>query len=504
MLADKLIEIAGKDNVFSDRRSQEVGGSDLFVWNDQVLPDIVIKPATTDEVAEIVSFLAASETAIVSRGGGLSYSAGVVPARKAVVIDTKRIDHVHVAADDLYAVVGAGCTWQRLADALKPHGLRPQIAVPISGGHSTVGGAVSQNVPGSMDGIIGFTVVLADGSTIRTGSWATQQSTPFYRNNGPDLTGLFLGDCGAFGVKTEVALRLIPERPCSFASFTFPTTAAMLQALTGVQHAGVATRCFVIDRDKGELAGKVNFGETVQTVRAVAAQAGSIGRALRDVTGLKRAQSEIAGAPWSMHLIMEGVSEAAAEASAVIARGICQKSGTEIVASIAKAARARPFNLRGFLGPAGERWVPVHGLMSLSSARQAMADMEAYAAGINADLLRHGIRLNWLLSSQGAYVLIEPMMYWPDAVGPVHDNYLPIDSRPGQKQFPANPAARELVTRTRTALRDIMDRNGAIHLQSGRYYNLAEAMDAQSRGLLERVKTMLDPSHCLNPRVLGL
>ncbi|MBS7700722.1 MULTISPECIES: FAD-binding oxidoreductase [unclassified Chelatococcus] len=504
MLADNLMRIAGRDNVLFERVSQEFGGSDLFVWSDQVIPDLVVKPSTTDEVSRIVSLITASGTSIVSRGAGLSYSAGVVPACKSVVIDTKRIDHVHVAADDLYAIVGAGCTWQRLADVLKPYGLRPHIAAPLSGSHSTVGGAVSQNVPGSMDGIIGLTVVLADGSAIRTGSWAIERSVPFYRNNGPDLTGLFLGDCGAFGVKTEVALRLIPERPSSFASFTFPTTAAMLSALIAVQHAGVASRCFVIDRDKGELAGKVNFSEAVRTAGAVAAQAGSFGRALRDVTGLKRAQSEIASAPWSMHLIMEGVSEAAAEASATVARGICHEHGTEIAASIAKAARARPFSLRGFLGPGGERWVPVHGLLALSSARKAMNEMEAYAAEATANLLRHNIRLNWFLSSQGAYVLIEPMMYWPDEVGPVHDYYLPIDKRPGQKQFPANPAAREIVTQTRAALRDIMDRHGAVHLQSGRYYNLADAMDAPSRGLLERIKAMLDPSHRLNPHVLGL
>ena len=49
-------------------------------------------------------------------------------------------------------------------------------------------------------------VVLADGSLLRTDHDATDRldgnaAAPHFRPYGPDLTGLFLGDCGALGVK---------------------------------------------------------------------------------------------------------------------------------------------------------------------------------------------------------------------------------------------------------------------------------------------------------------
>ena len=51
-------------------------------------------------------------------------------------------------------------------------------------------------------------VVLADGSTMRTGQAALQAPChPVFRGHGPDLTGLFLHDGGAFGIKTKAHLR---------------------------------------------------------------------------------------------------------------------------------------------------------------------------------------------------------------------------------------------------------------------------------------------------------
>ena len=207
-----------------------------------MLPDLVVRPGSTEETARAVALLARERKAMVPRGAGLSYTAGAVPHAPATVIDSARLDAIEINAHDLYAVVGAGCTWAKLAVALKPHGLRAVQINPISGSDSTVGGTASQNIPGGMDGIIGLTVVLADGSVARTGSGARKGASPFQRYSGPDLTGMFLGDCGAFGVKTEVVLRLAAERPAAFASFAFADADDLVAAMVPLLKGGLVSR----------------------------------------------------------------------------------------------------------------------------------------------------------------------------------------------------------------------------------------------------------------------
>ena len=77
----------------------------------------------------------------------------------------------------------------------------------------------------SSESVVALTVVLADGSILRTGARGPDGDTPFYRHYGPDLTGLFCGDSGVFGVKAEIVLRLIKNPPAheGYASFSFAT-----------------------------------------------------------------------------------------------------------------------------------------------------------------------------------------------------------------------------------------------------------------------------------------
>src|SRR3954463_1027729 len=420
MLQHALGEIVGAANVLTDEAARRYASSDIFVWPDAVVADLVVRPGSTDETARAVAVLKGKN--IVPRGAGLSYTGAVVPHSPAVVVDTARLDAIDVHADDLYAVVGAGCPWEKLAAALNPHGLRAVQRSPISGSHSTVGGLASQNLPGGMDGVIGLTVVLADGTVARTGSAARTDVPAFQRYSGPDLTGLFLGDCGAFGIKTEVVLRLAPEQAAAFASFGFADGESMVAAMAASMRSGLVTRAFAMDQAKGASASQVEAGEAAKILGAVVKGAGSIGRSMKDVAQLARGRNALGEHPWSLHLTVEAATADAAPGQVAVAKR--QIQATEIDNVVPKTLRAKPYSIRGLVGPDGERWVPVHGVLPLSRARACMADLRAHLDSQAGDLKRIGVSARWLVSSAGPYVTIEPMFYWRDALDAIQVAHL--------------------------------------------------------------------------------
>ncbi|MGG5808629.1 FAD-binding oxidoreductase [Falsiroseomonas sp. CW058] len=504
-LAARLGALLGAAHVGTDAAARALATADIFPDPRAVPAEIVIRPGSTEEAAAALRLVAEAGRAVVPRGAGLSYTGGVVARVPAVVVDTSRLDAIRIDAANLTAVVGAGASWQSVADALAAQGLRSAQPSPISGAVTTVGATAAQHLPGSMEGILGLAVVLADGEVVRTGALSLRDGPPFWRYMGPDLTGIFLGDCGAFGVKTEVAIRLVAERPAAFASFAFETADAALAVLTDVVRRGLVVRALGMDPVRGKGAAKVEAGEALRTAGAVAARAGGVLRAVRDVANLARGAAQLAEPAWSLHLTSDGATEAGAEAAIAAARALAlAQGGREIAPTVPQALRARPYSIRGMVGPEGERWVPVHGVFPLGAAREGMHALQACLEARRAGLEAAGVSVSFLLSSLAAYCTIEPMFYWRDALDPLHLKHLSEKNRARFGAFPPNPAAREAVAEARAALTAVMDAHGAVHAQIGRYYALADRMEPGAAALLARVKAMLDPAGRMNPGALHL
>ncbi len=226
-------QAVGDDRVLADRSTREYYANDVF-WQPDIPPLAVIVPNSAAEVVEPVRMAVAEGLSIVPRGGGMSYTKGYLPDRAdSVVIDSCGLDDIiELNADDPYVTVGAGCTWDRLNTALEPTGQRIGFWGPLSGANATVGGAPSQNSAffgSALNGteaetVLGVIVVLASGDKITTGSGGRKGAKPFSRHCGPDFTGMFLDDNGAFGIKVAETLRLLPRPPATDClSFGFNT-----------------------------------------------------------------------------------------------------------------------------------------------------------------------------------------------------------------------------------------------------------------------------------------
>jgi FAD/FMN-containing dehydrogenase len=493
----QLQAIVGAEHVSDDPDVCDLATSDIFEWPGRKSALLVVSPRTTDETSAILRVLRASHIPVIARGAGLSYTGAFAMPQAPIVVDTSRMNNISVNAPDRCATVGAGASWASVADALKPFGMKSAQASPISGTYSTVGGLAAQGMPAGLDGILGLTVVLSDGSVVRTGA-----PTRFYRYAGPDLTGLFLGDCGAFGIKTEIVIRIAPEQPTAFASFGFDNADDLLQGMITCLSEGVVTRAFAMDPVKSRDTTKVEAGAALSTAAAVIQRSGSLIQSVKDTAKLLRqAVAPASDKSWSLHLTVESPTQVGTDAQLQRAREICRSKGVEGDDLLPRALKAKPYSVRGFVGPSGERWVPVHGIFSLSQTRPAMAALQDSIASQSEQMTELSVAVSWLLSSSGTHVTIEPMLYWRDRLDPIHMRHLSLRNRERFNGFAANPAARQFVRAMRERLRDVMDAHGAVHSQLGRFYRTGN-LDADA--LLARLKATLDPDHRINPGVLGI
>src|SRR5262249_17480382 len=147
------------------------------------------------------------------------------------------------------------------------------------------------------------------------------------------------------------------------------------QGMIACLSAGVVTRAFAMDPVKSRDIRKVDVGEALSA--AVIQRSGSLVQSAKDTTKLlRRAVAPASDKPWSLHFTVESPTQVGAEAQLQRAREICGLKGVEGDDLFPRALKAKAYSIRGFVGPSGERWVPVHGIFSLSDARPAMAALQ--------------------------------------------------------------------------------------------------------------------------------
>jgi FAD/FMN-containing dehydrogenase len=172
----------------------------------------LVRPGSTDEVAQVLRVCRDAGAYVTVQGGRTSLVAGTVPERDDVLLSTERLCAVgDVDSVERRVVAGAGATLAAVQGAAAGVGL--VFGVDLSARDTaTVGGMASTNAGGLRtvrygnmgEQVLGLDVALPDGSVLRRRTRVRSDNT------GYDLPSLFVGAEGTLGVITALDLRLHP------------------------------------------------------------------------------------------------------------------------------------------------------------------------------------------------------------------------------------------------------------------------------------------------------
>lgn len=208
----KLESIVGREHV-EDNRATLLAYSYDSTPQFQAMPDCIVSPKDTKEIAKVVKLCNNEKIPIVPRGSGTNLCAGTTPLSGGIVLLLKRLDKIlEIDEENLTATVQPGVITADLTHAVESIGL---FYPPDPGSMhiSQIGGNIGENSGGlrglkygvTRDYVLGLEIVLPNGEIIRTGGKLAKDVA------GYDLTRLYVGAEGTLGIITEAILKLIPQ-----------------------------------------------------------------------------------------------------------------------------------------------------------------------------------------------------------------------------------------------------------------------------------------------------
>ncbi|MDG6962888.1 MAG: FAD-binding oxidoreductase [Nitrososphaerota archaeon] len=220
-----------------------------------------VRPGNVAELVRLADFASARGVPLYVRGGGSSVTGASIPSG-GVVVDTASLDQIlDLDETNRTVTVQAGVKLSALESKLNEKRLTlsqfPQSfeLATVGGFVSTLGtGQYSTLYGGIEDSVLRLEVVLPTGEVI----WTRKRGAP-RSSVGPDLSRLFLGAEGAFGIVSaaELKVRRLPGHVWK-AAFSFPDFAAAVNAARGLLELDVRP---AVCRAYNELESQFQFDE---------------------------------------------------------------------------------------------------------------------------------------------------------------------------------------------------------------------------------------------------
>jgi FAD/FMN-containing dehydrogenase len=460
-LVSTLKNIVGSDYVSDDLNVRFTYSRDASPEPSR-MPDVVVRPHSTEEISEIMKLANKTLSTVIVRGAGANL-VGLPPGSGGITIDmTSMCDIVELEEKLASVTVQCGMSWSKLTTELRKNGWRTIFWGPFSGGSATVGGAISNSSAGFGsakhgtvgEALLGLEVILPTGEIINTGSKVNPYAKRFCRYGlGPDTTGLFVGDQGVFGVKCEATLKLepIPEAT-ELVSYSFPSIESCVEAIYEISKRRLLSNILFLEPTFREILG-----------------------------GFKSLQNR----DYTIHGDLEGPSSKVVSAQKEVLEGIVKKLGGEEIANeFARFYFSRPWEFQPRTGPQGQEWVtacyklpildyPAHRNLWFNIMNRHKEEMEKH-------------KVSFRLMNLVVENALDPMavIYW----------------------FDEDPDARKVAGNLWREMIDEEIKIGSVHYWLGKVIGerVAKAYPAPYMNLLRRLKKELDPNRILEPGILLL
>ncbi|UJX46801.1 FAD-binding oxidoreductase [Xanthobacter sp. YC-JY1] len=217
-LVEALAALVGRDNVLTGDEDRRAYAHDRLPFANfrarsgrlaGVMPRLAVRPGSTDEVAAIVRHARQHAIQLIPFGNGSGVLGGAIPLAHEVMVDLRRLDKiVSVDPQNAMVTVEAGMNGAEFEAALNAEGftcghLPQSIEISTVGGWVACrgGGQASSRYGKIEDIVLGLKAVLPDGRLLEVRPLAR-------RSVGPSIRDLMVGGEGAFGIITEVTLRI--------------------------------------------------------------------------------------------------------------------------------------------------------------------------------------------------------------------------------------------------------------------------------------------------------
>jgi glycolate oxidase FAD binding subunit len=325
-------------------------------------PQLIIEPATEQQLAKTLALANEAGLAVIPRGGGTKLAWGNAPKRTNLILSTIRLNRIieHVWAD-MTVTVEAGCTIQMLQQALAQYGQRLALD-PAWPDHATIGGVLSTNDSGALrvrfgslrDLIIGVTLALPDGTLASSGGKVVKNVA------GYDLPKLATGAFGTLGVITRAIFRLHPL-PQNSRPLTIPVRDAneiqrLMLAMQDSKLAHVALQARISAEASPEI--DILFEGTEA---GLAAQQTSVTKLTAPATPKEAAPDVWMARQQLWSLSHSHASESPGSASAIAKISVLPTSIAAVIQCIARTAGAQQLLWRAVIHATGIGWLRLDG-----------------------------------------------------------------------------------------------------------------------------------------------
>ncbi len=248
-LRKRLESIVGDQNVVFDEFMKYYYTHDLAPLPKLVelmldmIPDAVVRPQNTEQIAEIMKLARENDIPLVGRGGASWGFGGAIATQGGILLDLSSMRKVlEIDEDRMLAYCEPSVTWEEVTTQVERKGLMigacPSSApVATLGGWTNTGGAgVGSYKYGTAYSQIAFLkAVMSNGGIIDTESGGCSNRGPGY-----DLNALFSGSEGSLGIVTEVAVKLYPmaedTRPLAY---SFKNAVALQRPLVKISDSNI-------------------------------------------------------------------------------------------------------------------------------------------------------------------------------------------------------------------------------------------------------------------------